>query len=95
MEEKYLVIYDIADPVRLQRVAKILLDYGIRVQRSVFEISGYKSNVKQIRSRLKNVIDSEKDGVKIFRICESCCSKKKGIGIEASNTQDNASWRIL
>ena len=33
-----IVAYDIADPRRLIRVAKIMKDYGLRVQKSVFEV---------------------------------------------------------
>ena len=32
-----LLAYDIADPKRLSRVAKVCEDYGVRVQYSVFE----------------------------------------------------------
>ena len=33
----YLVAYDIADPSRLRRVAKACEDYGIRLEKSVFQ----------------------------------------------------------
>lgn len=34
----YIAAYDVAHPSRRARVAKLLLEYGRRVQRSVFEI---------------------------------------------------------
>jgi len=34
-----IVAYDIADERRLARVAKIVKDYGVRVQKSIFEVS--------------------------------------------------------
>jgi hypothetical protein len=33
----HLVAYDISDPKRLSRVARVCKDYGIRVEYSVFE----------------------------------------------------------
>ncbi|HQM85027.1 MAG TPA: CRISPR-associated endonuclease Cas2, partial [bacterium] len=33
-----LILYDIRDPKRLLRVAKIMENYGYRVQKSVFEV---------------------------------------------------------
>ena len=33
-----LVIYDITEPRRLNKVAKVIKDYGIRVQKSIFEV---------------------------------------------------------
>ena len=38
MIRHYLIIYDITDNKRLQKIAKIMEDYGERIQRSVFEI---------------------------------------------------------
>ena len=34
-----IVTYDIADPRRLNRVAKVIKDYGTRVQKSKFEVA--------------------------------------------------------
>ncbi len=33
-----IIVYDIANPRRLYKVAKILKDYGVRVQYSKFEL---------------------------------------------------------
>lgn len=38
MEQPYLAIYDITDAKRLNKVANILQDYGVRIQKSVFEL---------------------------------------------------------
>ena len=40
-----IVAYDIADPKRLQRIAKIMKDYGLRVQKSIFERPTYPAGM--------------------------------------------------
>ena len=37
MRQIYLIVYDIRDPVRLRKLAKIAEDYGLRMQKSVFQ----------------------------------------------------------
>ena len=76
----FLVIYDISTPKRLQKVAKIMQDYGVRVQKSVFEIVVSEHSLTQMKQRIYGIIDTEKDGVKIFPLCERCCSRKYGVG---------------
>lgn len=44
----YLVCYDIANPGRLRKVARILCGYGIRIQESVF----YCTMPDMLRARL-------------------------------------------
>ncbi len=76
-----LAIYDIADPRRLYRVAKILKDYGVRVQQSKFEIEVNERNFAILRSRIAGVIDMELDGVKYIPLCEGCRVKTEIIGL--------------
>lgn len=89
MEKSYLVIYDISNNARLNKVAKILIDYGFRVQKSVFELRLSESDVRTVEQRLRSVIQEEEDGVKIFPLCESCQSKKYGLGDVAFPERDS------
>jgi len=61
-----LVTYDIANARRLQRVAKVMLDYGLRVQRSIFEIDITPAQFRQLRDRTEAKMDFQEDGVKYF-----------------------------
>ena len=46
-----LLSYDIADsPERLRKVAKICENYGVRVQKSVFELDISMANVVQLNA---------------------------------------------
>ncbi len=69
----FLVIaYDIANDKRRNRIAKILLDYGERVQYSVFEADITQELLNEILIRLKAVINTEEDSIRIYKICSRC-----------------------
>lgn len=68
----YLIAYDISDPKRLIRVAKIMKDYGTRVQKSVFECNLQKEQFQRLVARVVSVINDVEDSVRIYRICEVC-----------------------
>lgn len=48
----YVAAYDIARASRRARVAEILLEYGRRVQRSVFEIDVEPDELEELRFRI-------------------------------------------
>lgn len=75
-----IVAYDIADEKRLLRVAKTMLDYGVRVQKSIFEVSVTQSAFGEMNERIRNIIDWEADGVKYFPLCERCAGTVEIIG---------------
>lgn len=78
---KMLAVYDIAHPKRLRKVAKILLDYGVRVQYSKFEIDPANENVYSVlKKRIMEVIDEQEDGVKLIPLCARCQSNVEIIG---------------
>ena len=80
----YLVTYDIADDQRRTKVAKILEDFGDRVQYSVFEMALERSEqLDEMRSRLEQVLDPQTDGVRIYLLCQGCRAK---IGILGQGT---------
>jgi len=77
---KYLAIYDIAHPRRLARVAKILKDYGLRVQKSKFELDVTERELAKLHQRIVRVINDGEDGVKYFLLCGICRADIEVIG---------------
>jgi len=75
-----IVAYDIADPKRLNMVAKIIKDYGVRVQKSIFEVTVDRGIFAQMKARIEEVIDHEEDGVKYFPVCTKCAGTFEIIG---------------
>ncbi len=64
----HLVAYDIGHPRRLRRVAKICADYGIRMEKSVFECDLTDEQMAQFWTQLCTVVDEEEDRVFDYRI---------------------------
>jgi len=77
-----LISYDICDNTRRLRVARILLDYGRRVQYSVFECSLTESALLELLLRLERVIDYGEDSIRCYQLCESCRKKIRIMGKE-------------
>jgi len=67
-----LITYDIANPKRLYRVARVMKDYGLRVQHSVFEAELSSGQFREMRARTEAEMDLQEDGVKYFPLCRQC-----------------------
>ena len=83
----YIICYDIADGRRLYRVARLLEDYGIRVQKSVFYCNPSESNYQRLFTFLNRIIDAEEDKILIQPICTGCEKKMICIGKESESLQ--------
>ena len=75
-----IVAYDIADEKRLSRIAKVMLDYGVRVQKSIFEVTVTRAVFEELKERVEEVIDWSEDGVKYFPLCSRCAGAVEIIG---------------
>ncbi len=75
-----IVAYDIADEKRLGAIARIMLDYGTRVQKSIFELQVTPGVFREMQKRVEAVIVAEKDGVKYFPLCGRCSQTVEIIG---------------
>ena len=64
----FLVAYDIADPKRLQKVAKTCEDYGTRVQYSVFECHLEPDALDELWLRLLDIIDPAEDRLVAYKL---------------------------
>ena len=65
---------------RLRRVAKICVDYGVRVQNSVFECVVDNAQYRELKHKLTNEIDSEKDSLRFYFLGDSKKAKVEHIG---------------
>lgn len=68
-----LITYDVATSTdggarRLRRVAKACLDYGQRVQFSVFELKVEPAHLVILRDRLQKIIDPKTDSIRIYHL---------------------------
>ncbi|MDP8238809.1 MAG: CRISPR-associated endonuclease Cas2 [Candidatus Hatepunaea meridiana] len=73
----YLICYDISNDKKRTKLAKMLDNYGDRVQESVFELPRLDREIfDRCLSKLKKFKIDEEDSIRIYPLCESC---KKGI----------------
>ncbi len=84
---KMLVAYDIADPRRLYRVAKVMKDYGLRLQLSVFEVEMTPVRFKEMRHRIEAQLEWSEDGVKFFPLCKQCDESWLAIGMNVNHCE--------
>jgi CRISPR-associated protein Cas2 len=77
---QWLICYDSADDTRRQRLVKVLLDYGQRVQESVFWIDADDELAGRILERLRRVTLEEEDSVWVVPLCAACARKIEALG---------------
>lgn len=53
---------------RLRRVAKLCEGYGLRVQKSVFEIVADDKDQLKLLNEIEHIIDSETDSIRLYRL---------------------------
>jgi CRISPR-associated protein Cas2 len=64
--------YDIGEPRRLQRVARVALAHGDRVQKSLYLCALDHDAVGALQHRLAGMLDAEADRALLRPICRAC-----------------------
>lgn len=67
-----LVAYDISNPRTLRRAANVCLDYGIRIEKSVFECDLASDAFEALWNRLCALVDEETDALVCYPVCAAC-----------------------
>lgn len=82
-----LITYDVntedkQGKARLRKVAKQCVNYGQRVQNSVFECLLDASQAKRLQQELLKTIDFEKDSIRFYYLGEKYATKIEQFGIK-------------
>jgi CRISPR-associated protein Cas2 len=77
-----VVAYDITDQRRLQQIAKICEDYGMRVQYSVFECRLEADKFDRFWNDLLATIDSSTDRLVAYKVCVACARDIRSAGTQ-------------
>lgn len=88
-----LVTYDVntmekAGQKRLRQVARACLDYGQRVQNSVFECDLSTSDLAILIDRLKNILNEQEDSIRVYYLHKSETRKTLVLGRETAYATD-------
>ena len=90
-----LVTYDVDTTYkegmrRLRRVAKACLDYGQRVQNSVFECVVTEAQYSLLKERINEIIDVSLDSVRFYKLSKNENMRVEVIGLETSYKVEDA-----
>jgi len=77
---KWLVCFDISDDKKRTAVSSMLEEFGIRVQRSVFEIELSKKSLQKLLAKLQKEIDKTEDSVRFYPISVENIKKSITLG---------------
>jgi CRISPR-associated protein Cas2 len=68
----YVVCYDISDDKTRNQMSERLLDFGARIQESVFECVLDGECHERMLERLDRVPIAQTDRVRVYRLCQTC-----------------------
>ncbi len=83
-----IVSYDIVDDRRRTKLAKVLLDYGERVQKSVFECRLDDRLFLKMKKDIETLIDQEEDSVRYYFLCGRCVREVEVSGLGGFREED-------
>lgn len=65
----YVIIYDIVSDKIRYRLAKILAQYGFRIQRSAFELILSRKDEQDLVREIETLSFDENDLIRMYRLC--------------------------
>ena len=89
-----VVAYDIACPRRLRRVAEVCLDYGVRVQKSVFECWLDDDRFEAFWERLQQTIKPQEDQILAYTL-DAGAARRRRIAGNLAITSEKRSYYVL
>lgn len=89
-----LITYDVSTETRegrrrLRRVAKTCINYGQRVQKSVFECQVNAMEMARLKDQLLQEIDEGEDSLRIYRIIEPLEKNREEFGNSQATNFEN------
>ena len=89
-----LITYDVntetsAGKKRLAKVAKQCVNYGVRVQNSVFECIMDVAKTTEVKQKLVSLIDKDKDSLRFYYLGNKYKTKVEHIGIDNGIAADD------
>lgn len=85
----YIISYDISKDRKRARAANTIKDYGVRVQKSVFECRVKPDAFNELMAKLEKIIDRKTDSVLGYLVCEACLKQKQAMGQNNIQTEED------
>ena len=77
---QYIICYDIADDHRRNHLAQALLDFGLRIQESVFAANLDDELKETMLARIRKLVEPSEDRVHVFALCAACSNRTVTLG---------------
>ena len=84
---RYVLAYDMVDDRKRTRLADLLLDYGDRVQKSVFEADLTTKQREEVLLRATKILDVG-DSFRVYPLCGACSRRSEAYGASAPDRPD-------
>lgn len=89
---RFVIAYDVSDDGKRGKLANLLLDYGERVQKSVFEAELSSKDVQELLTRAVNYLEQE-DSLRLYPLCQTCTRNVQIYGRSPAAAPET--WRIV
>jgi CRISPR-associated protein Cas2 len=76
-----VIAYDIPNTKRRTKIMKVLQGYGAHAQESVFECDLAAGTYRQLRQRLKALINVTEDNVRFYHLCQADVPRIEVVGV--------------
>ena len=85
----YVISYDISSDRLRNKVAKVLLGYGKRVQYSVFECRISQKRFEELYKKMALLmVDTDEENIRIYHLCGKCEKEIQELGIPKDDISD-------
>ncbi|MFN3411978.1 MAG: CRISPR-associated endonuclease Cas2 [Exilispira sp.] len=71
----YFIAYDICDDKRRRKLHKYLKQYGLNVQKSIFQCVVTKEVLENLIFKMRKFMDERVDKLYVYPVCDRCLSK--------------------
>lgn len=88
----HLIAYDISDNRRRAAVASTLLANGVRVQKSVFEVTADQKSLERLLARLLTLIDPRTDQIRAYPLDSAAL---RGLRVLGHQPDRPAYWLVV
>jgi CRISPR-associated protein Cas2 len=69
-----VIVYDIPDNKRRERLRKSLLRFGNPVQKSVFECDLTERQIEKMERTVRALLSLPEDNVRYYKLCRNCAA---------------------
>ena len=93
---RIVVAFDVSDDRKRYRLVRVLKNYGVRVQKSVFEVPELaRAAYLRMRSQAEGTIDPATDSLRYYSLCAACMERIEHHGAGPGVLDPPPSFRII